>query len=117
MAIQLIRAYFDRARNHPIEGKITTYFPVSQNLPNFSGQEEVSEEPMSVNDNNEDEEEYDEDEEYYDELLDAEMEYLYEEQGSFDEDALEHIVNAGLIPSAAEEEEWQEGGLDEHATL
>ena len=72
---------------------------------------------MSVNDNNEDEEEYDEDEEEYDELLDAEMEYLYEEQGSFDEDALEHIVNAGLIPSAAEEEEWQEGGLDEHATL
>ena len=65
---------------------------------------------MSVNDNNEDEEEYDE-------LLDAEMEYLYEEQGSFDEDALERMVNAGLIPSAEEEEEWQEGGLDEYATL
>lgn len=45
------------------------------------------------------------------------MEYLYEEQGSFDEDALERMVNAGLIPSAEEEEEWQEGGLDEYATL
>ncbi|RDL32386.1 uncharacterized protein BP5553_08842 [Venustampulla echinocandica] len=80
-----------------------------QNITNFSGQEEVSEEPTSVDYN-------DEDEEYYDELPDTEMQYLYEEQGSFNEDALEHMVNAGLIPSAEEDEEWQEGGLDENAT-
>jgi hypothetical protein len=121
MTIQLIRAYFDRARNRPIEGKIMTYFPMSQKFPNLSGREEFSEEPTSVDDNDEDEEDYDEDEECYDELPDAEMHYLYDEQGSLNEDALEHMVDTGLISSAEEEEEeeeeWHERGLDEYATL
>lgn len=91
-----------------------TYFPISQNLPNFSSQDDYSEEPTSVDDKYEHEGDYD-DEEYYDELLDAEMHYLYEEQGSFNEDALEPIFDAGLILLA--EEEWHKGGLNEYATL
>jgi hypothetical protein len=57
-------------------GEVHNLLPKQSNIPNFSVQEEDSEEPMSVDYNDEDEEDYEEDKEYCDDSLDAKMQYI-----------------------------------------
>lgn len=115
MAMQLIRAYFDKASNRSIGGKIDSYLPIDPDLSSFSVKAGMLEGSTQVNDIDE------KDEGVYDEILDVGIDYLdVEEKCLVDEHALEQITNAGLIPllereaqeEVVEDQEgwWWEGG-------
>ncbi len=104
MTMQLIRAYFDKASNRSIGGKIDSYLPTDPDLSSFSVKARMLEGSTQVNDIGE------KGEGVYDEILDVGIDYFdVEEKCLVDEHALEQITNAGLIPlleREAQEEGW-----------
>jgi hypothetical protein len=95
MTKELIEAYFDKASNRPISGKIDSHVLINS----FSDNARMSEGSMQVGVINE------EAEEVYGEMLDAGIEQIdMEEDFFFDEDVLEQMTNDGLLILPEEEE-------------
>jgi len=100
MTKELIEAYFHRASNHPILGKIDSYMLIDLGLPSFSVNDGMADESAEVAVIDEESEEFDED------ILDTEIDLIdMEEDNFFDEYVLEEMANGGLLAEEEEEEE------------
>lgn len=129
MTMNIIEAYFDRAKNRAIVGKIDSYFLAQENSvakddTDMEDRSEEDEDDENEDDENEDDEDMDIDKEGEentgDEDEDDDDDYRngeYEDDDDFDEHDIEHMINAGLFLMEGEDEEGEEDDEEEEEDL
>lgn len=99
MTKELIEAYFHRASNRPIPGKIDSYTLINPGLPCFLVNERMPDESAQVAVIDEKSDEFDDD------MLNAEIDRIDTEEDDFFNDyVLEQIANDGFLAEAEEED-------------